>query len=230
MTTTKENIVEAPKVTKETKKRKAETNEQQVTKKNKNVSTETEEASKPDEKVLEKTEEKPEEIMQTVIDDLITSFKEEQDRIKGHLARLRVLDRSFHKMKTDFGKKFTGLQNSLEKKAKKKADSTPRAKSGFSKPAPLSAELAAFMGLPNDSVVSRTEATKKIIKYVKDHNLEAPENRRQWIPDEKLNKLLKPEKYLKKEGVPLEPLGYFNVQRCLSHHFQTAAAVAAEKV
>ncbi len=226
-TTTKENIVEAPKVIKESKKRKAETTEQPATKKTKPAPEET---SKTEEKVEKTDEQKPEEIMQSVIDDLITSFKEEQDRIKVHLARLRVLDRSFHKMKTDFGKKFTGLQNSLEKKAKKKADSTPRAKSGFSKPAPLSAELAAFMGLPNDSVVSRTEATKKIIKYVKDHNLEAPENRRQWIPDEKLNKLLKPEKYLKKEGVPLEPLGYFNVQRCLSHHFQTAAAVAAEKV
>jgi chromatin remodeling complex protein RSC6 len=181
-------------------------------------------AKKTKAEVEAKAEEpKSEEVVQIVIDELIGSVKDEQERVKVQLARLRVLDRSFTKLKADFGKRYSGLASTLEKKTKRKqSDSKPRAKSGFSKPAPLSAELATFMNLPHGSFASRTDATKAIISYVKEHKLESPENRRQWNPDEKLNKLLKPEKFLKKEGLPLEPLGYFNVQRCLSQHFTKA--------
>jgi chromatin remodeling complex protein RSC6 len=219
------NITKQPIAQKEKKRKIAAEESEQVQKKPK-VPEEEPKAAEEEPKAVEE-EPKAEDVVQSVIDDLITSGKEEMDKIKARLARLRVLDRSFNKMKVDFGKKYTVLSNNLEKKTKRKvqSDSKPRAKSGFSKPAKLSAELATFMNLPHDSVVSRTEATKAIISYVKENSLESPENRRQWNPDEKLNKLLKPEKYLKKEGIPLEPLGYFNVQRCLSHHFNTAAKV-----
>jgi chromatin remodeling complex protein RSC6 len=182
-------------------------------------------AAKPEVVVETKAEEpKCEEVVQGVIDELISSMKKEQDRVKVQLARLRVLDRSFTKLKADFGKRYNGLASTLEQNTRRKAqsDSKHRAKSGFSKPAPMSDELATFMNLPHGSVVSRTEATKAIISYVKEHKLESPENRRQWNPDEKLSKLLKPEQFLHKDNIPLEPLGYFNVQRCLSHHFTKA--------
>jgi chromatin remodeling complex protein RSC6 len=214
-TTTKQPI--APKETSVKKPTQVEEPEQVVVAKK----TKAAEPVVTDEVEAKAEEPKSEDVVQNVIDELIASVKDEQERVKVQLARLRALDRSFTKLKADFGKKYNGLASTLEKKNRRKAqsDSKPRAKSGFSKPAPLSAELATFMSLPHGSVVSRTDATKAIISYVKEHQLESPENRRQWIPDEKLNKLLKPEQFLKKDEVPLEPLGYFNVQRCLSQHF-----------
>ena len=84
-------------------------------------------------------EPKSEEVVQIVIE-LIGSVKDEQERVKVQLARLRALDRSFSKLKADFGKRYNGLASTLEKKTRRKAqsDSKPRAKSGFSKPAPMS--------------------------------------------------------------------------------------------
>jgi hypothetical protein len=226
-TSTKEAVpVKTDSATKETKKRKVESTTEVVSKKKKvvNESPEVKEAS-----VITTTDENPEDVVETCIDELLNSLKEEQDRIKAQLTRLRMLDRAFNKMKTAFGKKYNGLASTLEKKSKKKAktdDDKPKTKSGFSKPAPLSEELAKFMGLPSGSLVSRTDATKAIINYVKQNNLEEPENRRHWNPDATLNALLKPEKFLKhnEEGIASELLGYFNVQKCISHHFPSQKA------
>lgn len=172
------------------------------------------------EDVKEEVTETPEDAIQTQIEGLITVWKEEQERVKTQLARLRVLERSFSRLKVAFNKKYNGLASTLEKKTKRKAteDGKPKAKSGFSKPATISDELAEFMKLLPGSTASRTEATKAVIQYVKTHGLESAENRRQWNPDETLHKLLKPEKFIK-EG---EHLGYFNVQRTLSQHFPKA--------
>jgi hypothetical protein len=54
-------------------------------------------------------EPKSEDVVQNVIDELIASVKDEQERVKVQLARLRDLDRSFTKLKADFGKKYNGL-------------------------------------------------------------------------------------------------------------------------
>lgn len=55
--------------------------------------------------------------------------------------------------------------------------------SGLSKPMNLSAELQAVVGA---GPMPRTEVTKLLWKYIKENNLQNPENKREIIADDKL--------------------------------------------
>lgn len=61
------------------------------------------------------------------------------------------------------------------------------ANSGLSKPMNLSPELEAVVG---PGPMPRTEVTKKVWVYIKENNLQNPENKRNILPDEKLKKVL----------------------------------------
>ena len=103
-------------------------------------------------------------------------------------------------------------------KATKKRKATNRKPSGFVKPALISSELAAFLSKPKGTEMARTEVTREINAYIREHNLQNPENRRFIVPDAKLRKLLK----LKKE----DDLSYFNLQKYMSPHFTKVEATA----
>lgn len=83
--------------------------------------------------------------------------------------------------------------------------------SGFAKPTKLSDELCAFLGIPAGSELSRTEVTRKINAYVKEHNLNDPANKRIILPDAKLKKLLKVK--------DTDSVSFFNLQKYLSPCF-----------
>lgn len=55
--------------------------------------------------------------------------------------------------------------------------------SGLAKPMNLSAELQAVVGA---GPMPRTEVTKLLWKYIKENNLQNPENKREIIADDKL--------------------------------------------
>ena len=63
---------------------------------------------------------------------------------------------------------------------------------GFAGPVQCSNELSEFMGA---TVVPRTEVTKRIWAYIKEHNLQDPADRRQIVCDAKLEKLFKRKKF-----------------------------------
>jgi upstream activation factor subunit UAF30 len=86
-----------------------------------------------------------------------------------------------------------------------------RAPSGFVKPAPISDELANFLGKPTGSEMARTDVTKEINKYIRANNLQDKENGRQINPDKSLQELLKIDKDI--------VLTYFNLQRYMGPHF-----------
>ena len=67
-----------------------------------------------------------------------------------------------------------------------------RSGGGFAAPVQCSNELSEFMGA---AVVPRTEVTKRIWAYIKEHNLQDPADRRQIVCDEKLEKLFKRKKF-----------------------------------
>ena len=90
-------------------------------------------------------------------------------------------------------------------------DKPKRAPSGFAKPTRLSKDLCRFLGLSEDTELARTEVTKKINLYVKEHNLQRG---KQIMPDAKLTTLLN-----LSAG---DELTYFNLQKYLKHHFQKA--------
>jgi upstream activation factor subunit UAF30 len=99
-----------------------------------------------------------------------------------------------------------------QKSSKRKNKGGVRAPSGFVKPALVSDQLAEFLSRPKGSMVARTEVTREINTYIREHNLQDPKNRRHILPDAKLKKLLA----LK----PTDELTYLNLQRFISHHFQ----------
>ena len=99
---------------------------------------------------------------------------------------------------------------------KRKGASTDRKPSGFVKPALITAELAAFLGKPDGTEMARTEVTREINAYIREHDLQDPDNGRRIVPDQNLATLLK---------VSAEDeLTYFNLQRYMSPHFIKAAA------
>jgi chromatin remodeling complex protein RSC6 len=101
----------------------------------------------------------------------------------------------------------------------KKRDNARKSPSGFAKPNKISDELCEFIGVPSGTEKSRTDITRYINAYVKEHNLNKPTNRRVILPDEKLKKILNP-----KAG---EEVTFFVLQRLISHHFPTAGSKTA---
>tara|TARA_Y100000389_G_scaffold134961_1_gene132478 strand:+ start:24527 stop:25003 length:477 start_codon:yes stop_codon:yes gene_type:complete len=99
----------------------------------------------------------------------------------------------------------------LKKELMAPSDKKPREPSGFAKPTGLSSDLCDFLDIPVGSELARTEVTKRVLKYVKDNNLQNPEKKRELLIDDKMKKLLKPEKD--------EVVTYFNIQRLLKVHY-----------
>ena len=61
-----------------------------------------------------------------------------------------------------------------------------KAKSGLAKPMNLSPELAAIIG---EGPMPRTEVTKALWKYIKENNLQDPQNKRNILADDKLKQV-----------------------------------------
>ena len=90
--------------------------------------------------------------------------------------------------------------------------------SGFAKPCPVSSALCVFIGQPVGTDMARTEVTKFLTRYIKEHDLQDKDDRRKIVPDKKLGKLLGSKKS--------DVVTYFNLQSYLKQHFPKAAAVA----
>ena len=99
----------------------------------------------------------------------------------------------------------------MQKTNGKKKKKMPRAPSGFIKPAPISDELANFLGRPVGSEMARTEVTREINKYIREKQLQNKTNGRIIIPDQPLSSLLKITSDVE--------LTYFNLQKYMGPHF-----------
>lgn len=118
-------------------------------------------------------------------------------------------------------RKVTRQVNLLEKQAfrlvkNKKSVRKNKVVSGFQKPTRISKDLAKFTGWNDTDLHSRVEVTKFICDYIKTNNLQNPQDRRQIVPDAKLQKLLG---YNPKKET--EPLRYYSIQFHLNkmNHF-----------
>ena len=87
----------------------------------------------------------------------------------------------------------------------------PRKPSGFAKATYMSPVLCDFLGVPHGTEMARTEVTKHVLAYVKDNGLQNPEMKRIIVMDDKLQKLLNPEKD--------ETVTYFSIQRLMKVHY-----------
>lgn len=112
-------------------------------------------------------------------------------------------------------------QRKVIDKVQKKREKAKKSPSGFAKPCKISDTLCDFIGVEHGTEKSRTEITRFINNYVKEHNLNNPSNRREFFPDAKLNSILNV-----KDN---EKVTYFVLQRLISHHFPLSMAKQALK-
>lgn len=102
-------------------------------------------------------------------------------------------------------------QSKIIDKVQKKRENARKSPSGFAKPNKISDELCDFLGVPHGTEKSRTDVTRFINAYVKEHNLNNPSNKRVILPDAKLKSILN----VKDD----EEVTFFILQRLISHHF-----------
>ena len=83
-------------------------------------------------------------------------------------------------------------ESSKRNRRRKTADPNrpKRPPSGFAKPALISTELCNFLSVPDGTEMARTEVTKHLTNYIKEHNLQDQENKRRILPDSALQSLL----------------------------------------
>ena len=138
--------------------------------------------------------------------------------LTGFTESIQALTLSLNKLKSDFKtleKQVLKEARTMDKaNAKRNRNKGSRAPSGFVKPAAISKELAKFLSVPEDTKMARTDVTKLITAYVKDHNLQDATNGRKIVPDAKLKALL--------QVKSSDEVTYFNLQKYMKPHFVKA--------
>jgi chromatin remodeling complex protein RSC6 len=145
-------------------------------------------------------------------DDIIKTIESEIESLRESDAKTKGV-----KFLRTLNKRLKILKNQSSRIIKQKRTSSKKTtnnNSGFLKPVRISKEMAKFTGFDEAELKSRVDITKYICQYIKNNNLQNPEDKRQILADAKLSKLLKYD--VKKEG---EPLTYYKVQTCLKNHF-----------
>ena len=151
------------------------------------------------------------------------------ESILTRLAEFKTFQATLHADVKVLRKEVTRQMREANKRRKRRPattddpNRTPRAPSGFAKPTLISDELCSFLGKPVGTEMARTEVTKSITAYIKEHSLQNAENKRRIMPDDALASLLNVDDSVE--------LTYFNLQKYMKVHFpKSAAALAAEAI
>lgn len=145
----------------------------------------------------------------TILEQVENEIKEKEtnNAYKIPLKKLRSLLSSMKRVKKD------SVKMSRKGKKKRVVDPAISKQWGFEKPVMVSRGMCKFAGWNENEMHSRTDVTKFICNYIKDHDLQNPENRKQIIPDKKLTKLLS------YDAGSEEPLTYCSLQVKMKPHF-----------
>lgn len=135
--------------------------------------------------------------IETQFKEILTTLNEQKTLITNTINKVKQLQKTCAK--------------ELKNKKKKSDPDKKRAPSGFTKPIKLSDELCEFIDKPKGTEMARTEVTKLLSTYVKEHNLQLKEDKRTILPDKKLSKLLKCGK--------TDTVTYFNLQTWMKPHY-----------
>ena len=135
-----------------------------------------------------------------LFDTLISTLQARITADRALLSDLRTLRKTVASERRQYSK----VLNKYNKRR------TGNRRNGFQVPTPISAQMAKFVGVPSGSEMARTDVTKFIHSYIKEKNLQNPENGQEIFPDNKLKKLL----YSGNDSVT-----YFKLQTYLKPHF-----------
>jgi upstream activation factor subunit UAF30 len=140
---------------------------------------------------------------------IINDLQNWRCNITGMIATVRNLQRSVEKE----------LKHT-SKRSRKYAQKSKREPSGFAKPTVISHDLCDFLAKPYGTEMARTEVTKYLTQYIKQHELQEPQDKRKINPDPKLSKLL---------GCSnSDEVTYFNLQKWMKPHFSSAQSISPE--
>ena len=143
---------------------------------------------------------------------LTENFTEFMTRFQSLFSQMSSLKNDFKVLEK---KAIRTIKLAEKDKAKRKRKTGNRSPSGFVKPTLISPELAKFLQKPVGTEMARTEVTREINGYIRQHALQDKDNGRKINPDKALAGLLKI-----KSG---DELTYFNLQRYMSPHFAKAS-------
>ena len=147
-------------------------------------------------------------------------FKVIGEQLKSALTIVKDLTMKFNQLE----KRVSRDQKVMEKKMRgrvKRVHDPNKPPSGFAKPGPVSDELRKFLGLSKEELISRTQVTKRITLYCKEHSLQQEEDKRNINPNASLTKLLR-----WKQGVD-DPVTFFNLQKYMKVHYPNKEGVYA---
>lgn len=151
----------------------------------------------------------------TFKDRITVLMQEEQELINYHKEATVACKRRLQELKK-LERDIEGALKEAQKKQKKKKvprdETKPRPASGILAPLVVSDELYEFLAqfdVKKGEPISRTQVTKFISKYIKDHDLQDPNARRTILPDATLKKIFK----------EADSYQYFTLQRVITHHF-----------
>ena len=142
---------------------------------------------------------------------LMTIIDIELLRMKGSPTK----NTSAGKFLRQFKKQISTVRSNCGKLMKKKPKKTETKRTGgLAKPVEISKDLSTFAGWPGGELKSRVDVTRYICNYIKENQLQNPDNRRYIVPDNKLHSLLG----ANDSG---EPLRYCDIQSRLKamNHF-----------
>ena len=145
--------------------------------------------------------------------ELAEQFTDFMAKLQQVCAAMSALKSEFRALEKKATRELKAAQKSAAKKKRKSGNRQP---SGFVKPTLISPALAAFLGKPQGTEMARTEVTREINGYIRQHKLQDKDNGRIIRPDSKLKSLLN-------IGAG-EELTYFNLQKYMSPHFAKAGS------
>ena len=176
---------------------------------------------------------------------LIQATTLHMNTLKTHVQVMKKLQKEHDTLIKEASKK--------TKKKKGPRDFTkPRRATGFAEPVIVSDELYSFLlktkatmkdpsfvptsqeedsnwpriPVVNGSPVARTDVTSHISKYIREHNLQNPEERREIIPDATLRKVFSEPTETSKREPTKKVHTYLQLQRYVNHHFPQKAVKA----
>lgn len=132
----------------------------------------------------------------------------EQSRSAGakkgtNVKLLRQLGKRLKLLKVDC------MRISKQRRTKRKNNNS----AGFMKPVKISDELAKFTGWDPQQLRTRNDVTRYVCDYIRDNNLQNPDDRRKINPDSKLSKLLD------YSASGENPMYYYTIQQRIQKHY-----------
>lgn len=151
--------------------------------------------------------------------DTVPNYAEEFSSLNTQFRSLLTTVKELMAYTTALERRVARDQRALQKRVNGKRRRAPGSgkPSGFSKPGPVSDELRTFLKLGKDELIARTEVTKRINAYCKEHGLQGEKDKRVLKADKTLTKLLR----LKKG----DELTFFNLQKYMKVHFPNKEGV-----